>query len=687
MTEIPHQILSDHFQKLMNGRRLIAAVFFTFRFDPAFFEREVLPVFLDIPLSHAAEIKLVQLEDALRTVSEGISVYYDHNGLSSDTGSAKLDVSRIPIRHSKAIFHPKNVFALVEELEPDDEGYNARTLLIGCQSANLTRAGWWENVEVCHTEEIGEGATTRMKDDLLWMLGRIERRVEIDITAERNRPLRSIRDFLVKTKQRNVRSNKDLIYPHFYNGKESVPDFLKNVVGDSLEGMYLEVISPYFSPGGKSTPLENLIKAFSPEETRVMLPVNDAGEAACPENLYDWVVNKKNVSWAKLPEERLKSGSGVGAKKRFVHAKVYRFFSKKQPKREVLFVGSVNLTNAAHQKGGNQESGFLVEVDPPRQPKWWLKTEDNRPGAFVQTTEDEEAATNSGTRLRLRFYWDSDKAEAYWDEDSKKKEHNSPPLIIEHLNVWLFDIPAIPTKTWVELSPDSACSLGEKLVSTSILQVKGDRNSTVPILVQEEGMSHKPSLLFSLSPADILRYWSLLTVEQRSSFLASHVPGEAITGDDAALVSRYVPLPEHQTLFDRFAGIFHAFGCLERSVIEALASDRKKEATYRLFGKKYDSLGNLLDRIAEDEEMGDPIEHYIISLCAQQLVEEISKKYQKFWADHQIDAKRLVKQLELVEIFRTRINDKDPKNMPTFLAWFEDWFLKRAEAMDQEAKE
>ena len=47
----------------------------------------------------------------------------------------------------------------------------------------------------------------------------------------------------------------------------------------------------------------------------------------------------------------------------------------------------------------------------------------------------------------------------------------------------------------------------------------GDRAEAVPVLVQEEGMKSKPSALFDLSPSEILRYWSLLTAEQRAAFL------------------------------------------------------------------------------------------------------------------------------------------------------------------------
>ena len=62
MAELPpHAVLSEQLEERLRGRRLIAAVFLTFRFDPEFFEQEVLPVFLEVPLSHASAVKLVQL--------------------------------------------------------------------------------------------------------------------------------------------------------------------------------------------------------------------------------------------------------------------------------------------------------------------------------------------------------------------------------------------------------------------------------------------------------------------------------------------------------------------------------------------------------------------------------------------------------------------------------------------------
>lgn len=680
MADIPHEVLSEHFQKHMAGRRLVAGVFLTFRFDPAFFEQEILPVFLDIPLSHAAAIKLVQLEEALRSIPRGITVYFDQNGLVPEAGPAKLDFKRIAVRNRTGIFHPKNVFLLVEDEEADAGGHCEQALLLACMSANLTQSGWWENVEVCHVEEICEGEATRIRADLLGFVEGLERRVG-EKASDRNDTLRAIRDFLRRTGQRQQRSSGGVLHPHFFDSRSTVADFLRQAFGGSLDGACLEIISPYFDDRAESAPLKELIDRFRPREVRVFLPRADNGGALCSAELYDWVQGLESVGirWGKLPEKMLIRGKGKDIQQRFVHAKVYRFFTPK-PKRDVFFVGSVNLTRAAHQTGGNLETGFLVEVEPGRRPEWWLDADVPRPRTFEARSEDEGIAASGGTRLSLRYWWNKDIAEAYWDDANL-----SPPLSVEHQGVPLFQVDSIPPRSWKILDASACAELQRVLRSTSMLTVLGDSAEPGLLLVQEEGMSHKPSLLLDLSPAEILRYWSLLTAEQRAVAIEAHT---MVPSDDvgAALVAPFQRLADQDTLFDRFAGIFHAFGCLERSSREALRDGKSREATYRIFGQKYDSLGNLLTRVMKEdtEGKGDPVEHYVIMLCARQVADELERDHTDFWQEHTDDAKKLRKQLGEVVRVRERIVARDPVNMPQFLTWFERWFLRRATPVERE---
>ena len=221
MSEIPRAVLSEYFQQRMREQRLLSAVFLTFQFDPGFFEQEVLPVFLDIPLSHATAIRLVQLEDALQSLPGQIAVYYDANGLVPSDLSAKLDIRRIPIQH-RGIFHPKNVFLLVEPETSEEKGQESegsKTLVVACLSANLTRSGWWENVEVCHVEEIMEGEKTRLKDDLHDFLDSLRRKAP---SNAKHAALKEILRFLRSADQRQTRSSGGQLHTHFYTGRPGI---------------------------------------------------------------------------------------------------------------------------------------------------------------------------------------------------------------------------------------------------------------------------------------------------------------------------------------------------------------------------------------------------------------------------------------------------------------------------------
>ena len=119
MPEIPHEALSDALEHRIGNRRLVSAVFLTYKFDPAFFEQEILPAFFGLSFSHATAIRLVQLEETLLTLKGEIAVYYDFTGLiATGSESAKLDVRRISVQHRTGIFHAKNIFFLLKSDEP-----------------------------------------------------------------------------------------------------------------------------------------------------------------------------------------------------------------------------------------------------------------------------------------------------------------------------------------------------------------------------------------------------------------------------------------------------------------------------------------------------------------------------------------------------------------------------------------
>lgn len=672
MREIPHEVLSEHFQEHLEGCRLVAALFTTFSFEPGFFEQEILPVFLDASLSHVPTIRLVQLEDAVRSVPEGIAVYYDANGLDTgDAGSAHLDIRRIPVRHKTGIFHPKIALVLVEAAENDKEGRRPRSLLVANMSANLTRYGWWERVECCHVEKIHAGDRTRIKNDLDAFLKRLR---ENTAATGDHRALDAVRKFLKDVDQRQHKSDRGRVHTHFYAGREPLVDFLDRILGRDIRGCSLEIISPFFDDRETCGPLEDLLERFEPRDVQIYLPRTTGGLATVRRELYESVAAHPNVRWSRLAAGKdgwLRRGKAEDAGPRQVHAKVYRFFTKR-PRREVTFVGSVNLTTAAHSGRGNLEAGFLVDTVPDGVPAFWMEPEGRTPSAFEHQGDDAEIAASGGTRLTLRYHWDLGTAEVLWDHYAE-----SPMLRVTATDKVIGTFERLPSREWVAVPADMAGTVRQELPRTSLFEVHGESEAPGLLLVQEEGMSHKPSILLHLTATDILRYWSLLTAEQREAFIDSHATSVVPTDQGGDLVALALPPSKEDTLFDRFAGFFHAFGCMERAVRAAIDEHREREADYRLFGCKYDSLGSLLDRIANDSMM-DEVDRYVLMLCARQVHDKIAVGYPDFWRSRKADAVSLKKQLDGLDAVRETLIARQGVGFKDFVAWFEPRFLKPA---------
>lgn len=668
MANVPHAILSEALQERIGARRLKAAVFLTYEFDPSFFEEEVLPVLLDVPLSHSPTARLLQLDDVLRTTGAQISVYYDPGALRADR-SARLDIRRVPVRHRTGYFHPKNVLALVEKPAETGDDHPRETLIVTAMSANLTRNGWWENVEVCHIEEIDADGKSGFRDDLLDLCRRL--RAEVPPETEDD-ALEAIRKFVLRVAQYDQRSGGGTLHPRFYAGAGSFVDFLKESAGSRLSDLNLEIISPFFDDADEVRPLADLISAFGPREVRVFLPLDDAGTAGCSERLHRALDKLPGCRWGRLPGDLLRLGKAENAGNRRVHAKVYRFFSNR-PRYEAFFVGSPNLTGPGFSRGGNFETGFLLETEPAESPDWWLSIERKRPVNFVAAEEGQDPASGAGLALALRYDWSAKHGSAYWDQAEA-----SPRLGMEANGVALFPLESLPPRRWVDLGEEAATVLARVLVGTSFLQVRVDGAEPTTILVQEEGMSHKPSLLLTLSAADILKSWALLKPEQRAAFIEQRAAEIAQVARELGL--DIIPPPEGdvRSFFERFAGIFHAFGCLQRAVFEALKEGREKEAIYRLFGRKYDSLPNLLDRVLAEEAKEDDVTRYVILLCARQLVQLVHREHPDFFRQHRDDVDELEKRLGRLDEVRARFTFEEAERRTRFFEWFDRWFLTQA---------
>lgn len=663
-------VLSDALVEAIGGRRVKVAVFLTFQFDPGFFEEELLPLLFDQSFSHIPQIHLVQLEEQIRSL-EHLAVYYDRRGLTAEARPARLDYRRFGIQRRTGFFHPKNIFLLVENQERDRYW---DSLVFATLSANLTKSGWWENVEVAHITEVHSGDKCTFRRELLGLISRLKQE---DSIPEEHFALEAIRSFLLGNVEDAVNFKKQGRWlPHLYHGQTNLPNFLHKFIEPNTYN--LEIVSPYFDNATNSETLSNLIEWLQPKATRIFLPRANDGAANCQENYFNHIGELPQVRWGYLSDRVIQAGDiKSGIPQRFIHAKLYRFWNQQ---REILFVGSLNLTLAAHTpvNVGNFEVGVLVETEVIGQQGWWLQPINEAfPTDFQDVTFEETNDSEPACEVTFYFDWETETLKYFWETSSDSRPYQAE---VSAQNVSMFRIEPIRLNKWVALSKEAAQSLKELLTSTSLVEVRVDGGATFRALVREEGMACKPGLSLSLTPEEILHYWSLLSPEQREQFILQ----KALLDIDGYVRQPTSALRANDSMFDRFAGIFHAFGRLEVHVYEALETGRDTEAVYRLLGDKHDSLPSLIDKIIADEE-ADRVHRYVTLLCAKQLLDHVEKDFSEFKARHRSAFNRVRGQLEALENIESSFSFETPETRAEFFDWFREMFQRSAKLPNEKA--
>ena len=623
----------------------------------------------------------------MRTLDE-LAVYYDRHALSQDGEPAQLDYRRIDLSRKTGYFHPKVILLLLDESaenadeipedeheerasEPDASEVSKRqVLIVGILSANLTRAGWWENVECAHLEEIKDrdvdDERCPFRPDLLSLIRQIR---ESAAPSDDQAALEQISQFLLKRAPRDrvgKRRSRGTYHTRIFcgQGRRSLADWLDEL-RLSHHGLNLEVVSPYFDEGSAG-PLEALISTVNPREARVYLPTEADGSAQISPETFKAVAEV--AQWASLPAEVVSRSSGERAERlapRRVHAKVYRLWAREGP--DLLLVGSPNLTSAghSHSAAGNLEAAFLVDVTGAAK-RWWLEPIDReRVERFAETGTKEDDGLDA-VGLELSFQYD-------WSRGELAYRLVTPGVarfeVASASKTPLFAIAAPVTGQWQICVTDASKQVEELLRSSSFLLVSY-KGKSWRVLVREENMGHRPSLLMQLTPEEILEYWSLLTPAQRTQFIELRTMDEV----EGLPIAKQERLRSRNTLFDRFAGVYHAFGCLQRSVETAIVEGREREAEARLLGAKYDSLPSLLQKML-DQHDGDPILRYVIFLCAKQVKSELGYRHPDFFKIHKDDTRRLDGLLDFLPDIRKAVQ-LDAREGAHFLDWYEQAFLK-----------
>jgi hypothetical protein len=666
------QVLSQALADSIRDRRVRVALFTTYTFDPGFFELNVLPVLFDQAFSQPDKVRRLQLEDALSKVDE-VAVYYDRSALVQSAAPGRLDYRRIDVRRATGCFHPKVTLVLVDNPPNEDADPTSpptQSLIVMVASANLTAEGWWENVECAHIEEIHDKDVAESRQafrrDVLYFLQRIE---DCAGPGENHAALDAVRTFLrerVSTEAPAYASSGGRYHTRLFYGQNqsSLSDWLASL-RLQRQTWNLEVISPYFDATG-ARPLADLIDVLQPRETRVYLPLDADGAAQVSAEAFSAVTDFSACHWSDLHGDVVKR-KGTDVPRR-VHAKVYRLWNSEA---QILVVGSVNLTSPGHSHAGtgNLEAAFLTDATDTGVPlRWWLERRDKAPERFAERvpTED-ELASEVPLDLSIRYDWGTRVLQYRLMGDK------TPFEVTEISGTSLFKEDRPTCGKWVDVQGEAAVAVRDLLSVTSLVCVKHELGS-FQVLVREENMAHRPSMLTEITPEEILQWWSLLTQAQRAAFLEERAAlGEELEG--IPLATRKIDREKLTTVFDRFAGVYHAFGCLHRSIEDALKERRYRDAEARLVGAKHDSLPSLLAKLKKRTD-ADPVLQYVTFLCAQQLTRALERTQKDFVRTLAGRTAELETLLEHVKELKAQL---EAQNVPAdFLEWYEQQFRVRA---------
>ena len=342
-------ILGEKLKEEINGRRIKAALFHSFNFDPDFFENYLLPLFLpDIPFGDN-KIQNTILWKKYQNELPPVTVYCDFHakaqkGIHLDYTVRTVDVPKK--KGVKACFHPKHSSILL-----DDD-----TLLLFIGSNNLTEAGWCSNLEGVNFFKLksGEYFPREFKDQIR----NFNRGICSQYYNEHSPADDLIESFFKKIGYTDEVDFKLLNSKDFReeNNMSYFGSFLSNLCLEGNDGIpfkKIEIVSPYYSSG--ISMFETLIQTTNCSDISCSIPFENSDLVALDKTLFD-NANELGINWKAI------KGMNETKGHRFNHSKIYQFLGEKKV---FILAGSINFTNMAWKgirQGGNYESAILYTL-------------------------------------------------------------------------------------------------------------------------------------------------------------------------------------------------------------------------------------------------------------------------------------------------------------------------------------
>lgn len=670
-------VVTERLLEIIAEREIRAALFTTYTFEPDFFELEVVPLLLNQNSAYSEDdrVKRFMVRENLRETGLPIDVYYD-SPVFRKSGSCSPEMEYLchGVNLGNRAFHGKVNMILVQDGDTGKE-----SLLLGAGSNNLSRAGWWDNIECQHWEEVSSGECSRKLVNIL--LEEIEFLNSHRELSNNNTEaaIDRISEFVSNCRGSNSAETVHyfgLSYPEY---RRQFLDFLRHRSSPIAQGdkWHLEIISPFFADSASSMEHQSFLD-MGVEEITLLLPIDDEGNAICKDDYYHHIQEQERIRWGEWREDAARSLGLTGDYYRPLHAKVYHFYRGQE---SWVFVGSVNFTHMAMHR--NVEGGFLVQQNnfaplleafaDDKVVEHFAEIEEPAPGEEVDDEDGVEIPN-----LFLSYDW---VAKRLAGRTSQYHAYEIEILGPEGESV---------IKPWTLRYQESAYegdvrALEETLRNGSLIKVRGcnikHRNRPAfpdhTLLLQQVGWSHKPLDLPALTATQILAIYAGMSIERRQMMLIdakiralvlSARGGELTVGDDDNVIEQF---------FCEYAEIFRAFSQLRERLEKALEDQHYNQVDYYLTGSGVDSLPSLLSR-ALDEIQEDgilaPATCYLLSLSALEIFDNSQFKGRP---NVKVEARKLRAEIKsLKKGNRLVLEDNSAANRKRFFDWFEDEFSR-----------
>lgn len=630
------------------GFRVSHALFTTYAFEPEFFETAVLPLLLPDGgegLSLHAGLRRLQMEALLRDAPIDCDVYFDTRVVVP--GNPLLPFAMLPVRLGDE-FHAKIIL-----LRLQDAAGRVRCLL-GAGSANLTQAGWWENIEAWYFAPPFDPA--RPPAGLLPGLQRLfaflaGRSRQGPATAE----LRALFEAADAADPQVGEAAFGVFTPdepHFFDwlaGQRA----LRGWGGDGEAR--LEVVSPYFAERGHAELVRELLAAAGAAGVDLWLPEDPwqaGGTAALIEaERYAALAEVAGLRWCSFADSGLAASRKKEGVPRFLHAKLIR-----QPGR-YCFMGSVNFSNKACKS--NFEAGFLFADGGAA----WLQPATLPPTRFLLPAQQAcHAGIDEGApELGALFDWRTRQLAIKLLRDADRQAWSD-------CRVSLVDLPGTGFVLPARLSLSADEPLYRLLQTCPWLRLRFEHGAETLAWVQQDGLEYRPP------PADlrpdawrILEMWRALGDGARGSRPGDFEPLEVMLrghADDGEAMPYAEP---EQDLFAAMAAVHGCFYLLRRRLKVERERGSTARCDYYLAAPRPDSLLNLLERIEAPPEGRsiDAVAAWVMLLWVEQICTDHSDL-----ATAQALRARTRAQLD-ARLTQPPLTGLDPQ----WLAWAERMFL------------